>query len=86
MSALEEIPKTATHWSRSAIAAQCDLSKSPVGRIWRTFQLKPHLADSFELSTDPLFIEKVHDVVGLYFDPPEGRRCCRSTRSRRSRP
>ncbi|PBC71117.1 homeodomain-containing protein [Streptomyces sp. TLI_235] len=69
---LEEIPKNATHWSRSSMAAHSGLSKSTVGRIWRKFQLKPHLADTFKLSTDPLFIEKVHDVVGLYFDPPEG--------------
>lgn len=47
------------------------MSKSTVGRIWRAFGLKPHLTDSFKLSTDPQFIEKVRDVVGLYLDPPE---------------
>ncbi|TVZ76311.1 DDE superfamily endonuclease [Streptomyces sp. BK340] len=54
------------------MAQHSGLSKSTVGRIWRRFQLKPHLADTFKLSTDPLFVEKVYDVVGLYFNPPEG--------------
>ena len=53
------------------MAAETGLSRSTVGRIWRAFGLKPHLADTFKLSTDPLFIEKVRDVVGLYLDPPE---------------
>ena len=61
----------ATHWSRSAMAAETGLSKSTVGRIWRAFGLKPHLVDTFKLSSDPLFIEKVRDVVGLYVNPPE---------------
>ena len=69
---LEQIPKNATHWSRTSMAEHSGLSKSTVGRIWRKFQLKPHLADTFKLSTDPLFVEKVYDVVGLYFNPPEG--------------
>jgi transposase len=53
------------------MARRSGLSKSTVGRIWRKFDLKPHLADSFKLSTDPMFVEKVVDVVGLYHNPPE---------------
>jgi transposase len=68
---LEETPKGATHWSRSSMARRSGLSESTVGRIWRKFELKPHLTDGFKLSTDPLFIEKVVDVAGLYHNPPE---------------
>ena len=68
---LEETPKNATHWSRTSMAAKSGLSKSTIGRIWRDFGLKPHLSDTFKLSTDPLFVEKVVDVVGLYHNPPE---------------
>ena len=68
---LEETPASATHWSRSSMAARSGLSKSTIGRIWRRFDLKPHLADGFKLSTDPLFVEKVVDVVGLYHNPPD---------------
>ena len=68
---LERTPKDATHWSRASMAAETGLSRSTVGRIWRAFSLKPHLVDTFKLSSDPLFIEKVRDVVGLYLDPPE---------------
>src|SRR5690349_13780724 len=68
---LETTPGKDTHWSRASMAARTGLSPSTIGRIWRKFGLKPHLQDSFKLSTDPLFVEKVVDVVGLYHDPPE---------------
>src|SRR6266516_4093084 len=68
---LEETPKDATHWSRSSMAKRSGLSKSTVGRIWRRFDRRPHLSDSFKLSSDPLFVDKVVDVVGLYHNPPD---------------
>jgi transposase len=68
---LESTPVNATHWSRSAMAKHSGLSESTIGRIWRRFDLKPHLVDGFKLSTDPMFVEKVVDVVGLYHNPPE---------------
>ena len=68
---LERQPADATHWSRAWMAKESGLSKSTVGRIWKAFGLKPHLIDTFKLSNDPQFIDKVRDVVGLYVDPPQ---------------
>ncbi|MFC7752526.1 IS630 family transposase [Tsukamurella soli] len=68
---LESTPRHATHWSRSKMAENSGLSASTVGRIWKAFGLKPHLEEGFKLSNDPLFTEKVYDIVGLYLNPPE---------------
>jgi len=68
---LEEMPGDATHWSTRSMASETGMSQSAISRIWRAFGLKPHLVDSFKLSNDPLFIEKVRDVVGLYVNPPD---------------
>ena len=68
---LETTPKDATHWSTRSLAAELGLAQSAVSRIWRAFGLQPHRQASWKLSKDPLFIDKVHDVVGLYLNPPE---------------
>jgi transposase len=68
---LESKPTNATHWSTRGLADELGLTQSTVSRIWRAFGLKPHLSESFKLSTDPFFVEKVRDVVGLYLAPPE---------------
>lgn len=68
---LEEKPKSATHWSTRSMAAATGMSQSAISRIWRAFALAPHRSQTFKLSTDPLFIDNVRDVVGLYLDPPE---------------
>jgi transposase len=68
---LEERPADATHWSTRSLAQAVGLSQSAVSRIWRAFALQPHRVETFKLSSDPLFIEKVRDIVGLYLNPPE---------------
>jgi len=67
---LESKPKGRTHWSTRSMAKAAGVSHSTVGRIWRTFGLQPHIVKTFKLSDDPLFIEKVRDIVGLYMAPP----------------
>ena len=69
---LEETPRDATHWSTRSMARATGMSQSTVSRVWRAFGLKPHLTESFKLSPDPQFIEKVRDIVGLYLNPPDG--------------
>ena len=68
---LETIPVGATHWTTRSMAEACEMSAATVSRIWRAFGLKPHRTETFKLSRDPLFIEKVRDIVGLYLHPPE---------------
>ena len=68
---LEATPADATHWSTRSMAKASGVSASTVHRIWRAFSLQPHRVATFKLSADPLFVEKVRDIVGLYLDPPE---------------
>ena len=68
---LEDKPVDATHWSTRDLAKKVGMSPSSVGRIWQAFGLKPWLTDTFKLSEDPQFVDKVRDVVGLYLNPPE---------------
>lgn len=68
---LESKPEAATHWSTRGMAKATGLSQATIGRIWRAFGLQPHRTDTFKLSTDPFFVEKVRDVVGLYMNPPD---------------
>jgi len=70
-STLESTPADATHWSTRAMAKRSGLSQSTIARIWRAFGLQPHRVEGFKLSRDPLFIEKVRDIVGLYLNPPD---------------
>ena len=68
---LESTPKDATHWSTRSMAKASGYSRSSINRIWRAFALAPHRSETFKLSKDPLFIEKVRDIVGLYLNPPD---------------
>jgi transposase len=68
---LESQPPAATHWSTRSMARHSGLSTSSVGRIWRAFGLQPHRLETFKLSSDPLFVDKVRDIVGLYLNPPD---------------
>jgi transposase len=68
---LESLPRDATHWSTRSLAQQSGLSRSTISRIWRAFGLQPHRSETFKLSKDPLFIDKVRDIVGLYLNPPD---------------
>ncbi len=68
---LETVPTARTHWSSRLLAKEMGISSHSVQRIWRAFGLKPHRQETFKLSTDPMFVEKVRDVVGLYLNPPE---------------
>lgn len=68
---LETLPRDATHWSTRAMAKRAGLSQTAISRIWRAFALQPHRVKTFKLSKDPLFIDKVRDIVGLYLQPPD---------------
>jgi transposase len=68
---LETTPKGATHWSTRQMAMNQGLSHTTIGRIWRAFGLQPHRSESFQLSQDPLLVEKVRDIVGIYMNPPD---------------
>ena len=67
---LETTPKGETHWSTRTMAAKAGMSHTMIGRIWRTFGLKPHITQSFKMSPDPQLVDKIRDVVGLYMNPP----------------
>src|SRR5215217_6153963 len=67
---LEEPPNHDSHWSTRSMAKATGMSQTAISRIWRTFGLKPHLQETWKLSTDPQFIDKIRDIVGLYLDPP----------------
>jgi transposase len=68
---LESKPKAATHWSTRSMAQASGLNQTAVSRVWRAFALQPHRTENFKLNRDPLFIDKVRDIVGLYMNPPE---------------
>ena len=69
---LRSTPKDATHWSIRSMAAQTGFSHTTIRRIWNAFGLQPHRSETFKLSSDPLFVDKVRDIVGLYLSSPMG--------------
>ena len=73
--ALETTPGRDTHWSTRGMAAKHNISRETVGRIWRAFGLTPHVVDEFKISPDPLLIEKIRDIAGLYLSPPLNAAC-----------
>jgi transposase len=83
---LEEVPAGATHWSKREMARRVGISSSSVLRVWRAFGLQPWRTETFKISPDPLLLDKIRDVVGLYLAPRRTRRCSVWTKSRRSRP
>jgi transposase len=68
---LESKPRDATHWSTRSMAAEMGMTADAVMRIWHAFGLQPHRSETFKLSSDPLFVDKVKDICGLYLNPPE---------------
>jgi hypothetical protein len=78
---LETTPPDASHWSTRGLARRLGMSQSAISRIWPAFGLKAHLVDTFTLSTDPQFVEKLRDVVGLDLNPPRRPWCCAWIRS-----
>ena len=68
---LESTPRGATHWSTRSMAKATGMSQTAISRIWRAFALQPHRSKTFKISRDPLFVDKVRDVVGLYLNPPD---------------
>lgn len=68
---LESTPRDATHWSTRSLAKHCEMSQTAIARIWKAFALQPYRVETFKLSKDPLFIDKVRDIVGLYLHPPD---------------
>ena len=71
MPVVESTPRAQTHWSTRGLARATGLSRMTISRIWRAFGLQPHRTETFKLSPDPLLIEKVRDIVGLYMNPPD---------------
>ena len=68
---LESTPRNATHWSTRSMAAEMEMTQNAISRIWRAFGLQPHRQERWKLSKDPLFVDKLYDICGLYLNPPE---------------